>query len=158
MDKHLRKPLSGVLENQNSPATGSNHCPPRYLPRRRRESKRPKTCARIGTESLLVTARHWRRPKCPSMDERIIKLQKEGLLISEKEWPTRLAATWTDLRGSTPSKTSQKNKKRVHITGFHLCKSRRCSKGEGQKVDRWLPGASRGRTGKKQRLPARRRL
>ena len=62
------------------------------------------------TAALFTTAKIWKQPKCPSTDKRIKQMcvcAMGDYSAIRKNAILPLATTWTDLKGVTPSKTSQ---------------------------------------------------
>ena len=78
-------------------------------------------CTPMFTLVLFTIAKIWKQFKCPSVDERIKKMQYINTMeyySAKKEWNHALAKTWMDLEGIMLSKIDQTEKDRHHMISF----------------------------------------
>ena len=87
----------------------------RYTPRRM-DSDVPTTCTWMFTAALVTTAKKWKQPKCPLMDEwitRSITFVKEYYLTLKRKEERAFATTQMNLQNIVPNKRSQTQRPRV---------------------------------------------
>ena len=72
--------------------------------------------------ALSTTAKVWKEPKCPSMDEWIKKMwytyTMEYYLVVKKNKILLFATTWMELEGIMLSEISQSEKDKYHTTSL----------------------------------------
>ena len=91
--------------------------------------KKPKTlsekdiCIHMFIAALFTTAKKWKQPRCPSIDEWIKKKWSKYTM----EYPSTIkkneilpsATTWMDLKGIVLSEISQTEKEKCRISFIH---------------------------------------
>ena len=74
------------------------------------------TCTPVFTAALLTTAKTWKQPKCPSIEDWIKNTNvMESYLALRKNETMPLAATWTDPEIIILSEISQTEKDKFHM-------------------------------------------
>lgn len=65
--------MTKILAIYNNHRTQQSHFG--YVPKRTESRVLDRCCTRMITEALFIAAEGWKQPKCPWVDERIIKIQ-----------------------------------------------------------------------------------
>ena len=77
------------------------------------------TCTPVFTAALFTTAKTWKQPKCPSVEEWIKKMQyiytMDYYSVIKKNETTSPVATWMDLEIVILSKISQTEEAKCHM-------------------------------------------
>ena len=77
------------------------------------------TCTPVFTAALFTTAKTWKQPKCPSVEEWIKKMQyiytMDCYSVIKKNETTSPAATWMDLEIVILSEISQTEEGKCHM-------------------------------------------
>ena len=80
------------------------------------------TCTPMFIAALSTIAKVWKKPKCPSMDERIKKMwciyTMEYYSAIKKDEILPFATTWMELEGIMLSEISQLEKDKNHMTSL----------------------------------------